>query len=528
MSVLLGWPYRKAITLSRASGAVSNYQMKLFVGESTIAASDTFTSSTAQDFKSGGDGVKQYGWYAINTANATSMDANNTAAGKARIVNSAVNSGIDGISMTAPMIYKIISGNFDVEFNFDTTANQTYEQAGAMIFNTSNINLHTYLTDYWGTALTAAARSSTGANPEATLGTDTASAPHFYRIVRSGNLFTFYRKINVGDAWTTHFSQTRSDLGDSIGVGIYSATNNTANSLTTDVLSFTVNVNEPTVDCGGLCKSDFSDLRFTTSDGVTLLDYWIELISGTTPNQVATVWIEFDSIGTGATTFYMYYGNAGASAVSSGTNTFIAFDDFERGADGDATGGDWTLINTCQISTAQKYGGTRGNKLVGAATTASCTLPVTASVDIAINMRIYKPDAGAMGARICDGATYPFWRWHTDEKIEYYNGAAWVDSGSTPAAAVWHQIEMYNMNYTSDVFSLSLDGTEILNGVAMRPLADITANALRVDERVSTNGIDAWFDNVFVRNWRATGPAWGSWGAKEYLRWSPFPFPNLS
>ena len=95
------------------------------------------------------------------------------------------------------------------------------------------------------------------------------------------------------------------------------------------------------VDCGGNCLSTFNDLRFTTSDGETLLDYWIEVITGTTPNQLATVWIEFDSIGTGATTFYMYYGNAGASSYSSGADTFILFDDFERGSNGDPIGGDW-------------------------------------------------------------------------------------------------------------------------------------------------------------------------------------------
>lgn len=80
------------------------------------------------------------------------------------------------------------------------------------------------------------------------------------------------------------------------------------------------------VDCNGHVQADFDDLRFTTSDESTLLDYWIESITGTTPNQLATVWIKFDSIGTGATTFYMYYGNAGASGVSSITATFIAGD----------------------------------------------------------------------------------------------------------------------------------------------------------------------------------------------------------
>lgn len=67
------------------------------------------------------------------------------------------------------------------------------------------------------------------------------------------------------------------------------------------------------VHCEGHAKTDFSDLRFAVVDGTTLLDYWIESATGTTPNQLVTIWIEFDSIGTDATTFYMYYGNASVS-----------------------------------------------------------------------------------------------------------------------------------------------------------------------------------------------------------------------
>ncbi|PKN36596.1 MAG: hypothetical protein CVU62_13845 [Deltaproteobacteria bacterium HGW-Deltaproteobacteria-2] len=80
--------------------------------------------------------------------------------------------------------------------------------------------------------------------------------------------------------------------------------------------------------CEGHCLSNFNDLRFTTSDGETLLDYRIESISGTTPNQVATVFVECDSIGTSDATYYVYYGNAGASAYSNGANTFRSFEDF--------------------------------------------------------------------------------------------------------------------------------------------------------------------------------------------------------
>ena len=83
------------------------------------------------------------------------------------------------------------------------------------------------------------------------------------------------------------------------------------------------------VDCGAKVASDFDDLRFTTSDGTTLCDYWIESLSGATPNQLATVWIEVPSIAAHPdnTTIYMYYGGT-TTAVSSGANTFPFFDDF--------------------------------------------------------------------------------------------------------------------------------------------------------------------------------------------------------
>jgi hypothetical protein len=62
-----------------------------------------------------------------------------------------------------------------------------------------------------------------------------------------------------------------------------------------------------TVDCGGVCRKNFEDLRFTGADGTTLLDFWVETISGTTPNRLATVWVENDA--TPSATIYMYYNN---------------------------------------------------------------------------------------------------------------------------------------------------------------------------------------------------------------------------
>lgn len=77
---------------------------------------------------------------------------------------------------------------------------------------------------------------------------------------------------------------------------------------------------------GGNCEDDFADLRFTSSDGETLLSYWIEsYTSGTS----AVVWVKLPSLPASpdTTDFYIYYDNSGASSAASGADTFIIFND---------------------------------------------------------------------------------------------------------------------------------------------------------------------------------------------------------
>jgi len=73
--------------------------------------------------------------------------------------------------------------------------------------------------------------------------------------------------------------------------------------------------------------SSFNDIRFTTSDGTTLLDYWIE----SSDSNTATVWVELDSVpaSPSKTTFYLFYGNSSATSLSNGANTFNFFEDFD-------------------------------------------------------------------------------------------------------------------------------------------------------------------------------------------------------
>lgn len=73
-------------------------------------------------------------------------------------------------------------------------------------------------------------------------------------------------------------------------------------------------------------KPDFSDLRFTYSNGQTLIPYWIE----EHVNSIsAKIWVRVPNIpASGTTRVYMYYGNPAATDIGNGTATFEFFDDF--------------------------------------------------------------------------------------------------------------------------------------------------------------------------------------------------------
>ena len=80
----------------------------------------------------------------------------------------------------------------------------------------------------------------------------------------------------------------------------------------------------------GKCRTDFGDIRFTDSDGVTELPYWMEeKVDG----DYAVFWVKIPRIpaNPGKTTIYVYYGNPSATYTGDGDQVFEFFDDFEDG-----------------------------------------------------------------------------------------------------------------------------------------------------------------------------------------------------
>jgi len=78
---------------------------------------------------------------------------------------------------------------------------------------------------------------------------------------------------------------------------------------------------EDQVSLDGHCESDFSDIRITSDDGQTLLDYWIEYKAD---NDFAFIWVKIPGdLSTVAKTIYLYYGKSGAVTTSDILNTFL-------------------------------------------------------------------------------------------------------------------------------------------------------------------------------------------------------------
>ncbi len=275
------------------------------------------------------------------------------------------------------------------------------------------------------------------------------------------------------------------------------------------------------VDCGGYVQSDFDDLRFTTTDGATLLDYWIESITGTSPNRLATVWIEFNSIGTSATTFYMYYGNPSAVSYSNGTNTFLFFDDAESGV----VTSKWTdnSVNlVSSYSSVSPYAGSKCISVTHNSTSNNGSVSqnaISATPNFSISMRARQ---GAINnsfryyliepGGILRVANHSWGYSPTGSALAYYNnGPAYVDT-TYDYSTSWDLYELFG-NGDTDTLIWKKNGTTIAADSDVSTWTSFTYFYWNSD---AVNDV-LYMDDVFIRQWFATEPSWGTWGGQQIL-----------
>jgi hypothetical protein len=264
-------------------------------------------------------------------------------------------------------------------------------------------------------------------------------------------------------------------------------------------------------------NNDFSDLRFTKSDGSTLLDYWVESY---TSGVTADVWVELDTIAQMTTvnqnsTYYMYYGNAEAASASNGTNTFVKFEDFEWGVDGtflSTSGGSvtWTNKNgtTSQIDTGLAYGGTRSAQFpAGNGTTIAAVL----SASTAVRFNYYKPDTSVFDFALGNGGSTALrTQMNATEKVLIYAPSSYYAIG-TGKAGSWGWIEERSYDNISETVTIEFDTT-----LVSAQTCNYTSAAYNYFLVSSVAGL-VNIDNLIIRNYVSPEPLWGSPATAEAL-----------
>ncbi len=97
------------------------------------------------------------------------------------------------------------------------------------------------------------------------------------------------------------------------------------------------------VQCDNKIHAGFKDIRFTAADGTTVLPYYIEKITGSSPNRIAYTWVEIPQLPASQTlTIYLYYGNPNAEDLSSAEAVFDFYDDFTTAR---ADTNKWQIVN---------------------------------------------------------------------------------------------------------------------------------------------------------------------------------------
>ncbi len=87
-----------------------------------------------------------------------------------------------------------------------------------------------------------------------------------------------------------------------------------------------------------MATDDFSDIRFTLSDGETLLPYYLDKVTGVKPGRAAEFFVKIPQIPKEGIVLYIYYGNAGASGLSDPNKTFDLYEDFSNALSEDRWG----------------------------------------------------------------------------------------------------------------------------------------------------------------------------------------------
>jgi len=254
------------------------------------------------------------------------------------------------------------------------------------------------------------------------------------------------------------------------------------------------------------CKSDGSDIRFTESDGVTKLPYWIE--EWDSEERHARVWVRIFSLSPLESYIFLYYSNPEAESESNGKLTFKFFEGFE-----DGNVDNWTQTNTStgELSVQDdevESGNYAGQWFWKTSGTAYAYLPIPELRDKDLVIEFSRKGGGSSGQKYTvvgldktaeDGANgIKLYFNHKYQKFEYYDGNMHTIMGIPEPR--WYRFKIKVYSDGSDTkFDLWVNGTKRVEGGGTRGNID----SVRLFQFQMSTGHSGWareyIDNILVR-----------------------------
>jgi hypothetical protein len=277
--------------------------------------------------------------------------------------------------------------------------------------------------------------------------------------------------------------------------------NNSGGALTNYQVKVVINTQE--LIAAGKMQSDGDDIRFTRSDKVTEIPYWIE--SGI--NTASTIiWVKVPSIPGGNSNIYIYYGNPAAAGASSGTATFIIF------GDKNATAG-WTR-NNITVETSgdflRFYNPTATN--VGYAVRYDLTSPTTWSLEAQFkNESLGASDQVVLA--LLDGNIFNRFthtispHWAFQNKCGYYDGAEheigtnlWAEG--TEYIFI-HRVDESNSSTGVDFYVCNTSRTILgsAGNIGFAAGAPTDMDGIAIGDAANNATCDVYFRWIFLRNY---------------------------
>lgn len=258
------------------------------------------------------------------------------------------------------------------------------------------------------------------------------------------------------------------------------------------------------------CLANYNDIRFTKSDGSTLLDHWLEGVFA----GYAVFWVEVDAVpDSSAGNIYLYYGNASASSGSNGDNTFLWFDHFDTAWNNPVR---WTG-DTGSASVASSIV-TLTNSVISTGKAIFSNLVRAGNVAVRSMARLSNQNHASLGLsdnvsnliRVLHTSGSPN---HTDWQ-QVKSGAATVHSNNDALFGAWNIYDLCRVLTGTDTGRYFLNNSQ-QGGDATINIPVVDLPAFLQCYSLTGNTVTIECDWILLRNYTTNEPLLSTWGSEE-------------